>query len=88
MFIKITCKDSEKVERVNNYVSERNIYLYFVIKKSFLISAEKILMSTERKDVFCNSYIFWIFLREGITVQSFIVAGYVGQICLHNKHPE
>ena len=50
MFIKIIFEDSIKFKRIRNYVSKCNLFLYFLIQKNFLISCEKMLMSTELKE--------------------------------------
>ena len=47
--------------------------------EKLLISSEKILMLVEIKSESHDSYIFWTFFREGITVPNFIIVGYVWQ---------
>ena len=49
MFIKTIFKDSKKFKRIRNYVSKRNLYLYFLILQNLLVSGEKMLMLTELK---------------------------------------
>ena len=47
--IKTVIKDSREVRTIRNYVSKWNLYLYFLIQQSLLISSKKILVSTEIK---------------------------------------
>ena len=49
IFIRTILKYSRKVKRMRNYVSKRNLYLYFLIEQNLLISSEKMLMSAELK---------------------------------------
>ena len=46
-FTKKISKDSRKVQRIRNYVSKCNLYLYLLIEQIMLISGEKMLMSAE-----------------------------------------
>ena len=48
-FIKAILKDSRKVSRIINFLSEWNLYLYFLIYQNLLISCKKMLMSGELK---------------------------------------
>ena len=48
-FIKIIFKDPIKIKAFRNYVSKWNLYMYFLIQQTLLISSEKLLMSTEVK---------------------------------------
>ena len=47
MFIKTILKDSKKVNRIRNYLSKWNLYLYFLLLQNLLISDLKMLMSAE-----------------------------------------
>ena len=47
MFINTILKISRKFKRIRNYVSNCNLYLYFLTKSNLLIPGEKILMSAE-----------------------------------------
>ena len=49
MFIKTTTKDSRKVKKIRNYLSNSNLYVYFLMSQNLLISTEKMLMSAEFK---------------------------------------
>ena len=49
-FIKAILQDSRKVGRIRNYVSEWNLYLYFLIWQNLLISGKKMLLSAELKE--------------------------------------
>ena len=46
-FTKFFFKDSGKVQRIRNYVSKCNVYMYFLIEQIMLISGEKMLISAE-----------------------------------------
>ena len=46
-FIKKIFKETRKVKRIRNYVTECNLYLYFLMYQNLLISSEKMLMSAE-----------------------------------------
>ena len=48
-FIKTILKNSRKVRRIRSYVSEWNLYLYFLIWINLLISGKKMLMSARLK---------------------------------------
>ena len=50
MFIKTITKDSRKVKRIRNYVSESNLYVYFLMWPNLLNSGEKMLMSAGIKE--------------------------------------
>ena len=58
MFIKPIFKNSGKVKRIRNYVSNCNLYLYFLVFpvlfaiQNLLISGEEMLMSAELKGCF------------------------------------
>ena len=47
MFIKTILKDSKKANRIRNYLSKWNLYLYFLLLQNLLISDLKMLMSAE-----------------------------------------
>ena len=49
IFIKAITKDSRKVKRIRNYLSNSNLYVYFLMYQNLLISVEKILMSAKLK---------------------------------------
>ena len=49
IFIKKIFKDSRRVKKNRNYVSKRNLYLYFLIELNLLKNGEKMLMSAELK---------------------------------------
>ena len=49
MFIKTIFKKSRKIKRIRNYVSNCNLYLYFLMQQNLLISVEKMLISAEFK---------------------------------------
>ena len=55
MFFITIYKGSRKVEINRNYVSEYNLYLYFLIEQHLLVSSEKMLMSAER-----NGCVRWL----------------------------
>ena len=38
---------------------------------------QKMLMSAELNGCACDLYIFWIFFRQGVSLPSFIIVGYV-----------
>ena len=46
-FIKNFFKDSRKGKGIRNYILKCNLYLYFLIQQSLLISGKKLLMSAE-----------------------------------------
>ena len=72
---------TQKSKKENrSYVLKCNLYLYFLIKQKLLIFREKMLMSAELEGCFTWFIYFWIILRWGITVPSFISLGYVWQI--------
>ena len=50
MFIKTITKGSRKVKRIRNYLSNSNLYVYFLMQQNLLISGEKMLMSAELKE--------------------------------------
>ena len=50
MFINNIFLNSKKVKRIRNYISKRNLYLYFLIEQNFQIFGGKILMSAEFKE--------------------------------------
>ena len=58
MFIKTALKDSGKVNRIVNYLSKWNMYLYFLIWLNLLISAKKMLCRKMSRGVSCDSYNF------------------------------
>ena len=49
MFIKTIAKDSRKVKRIRIYLSNSNLYMYFMMQQNLLISSEKMLISAELK---------------------------------------
>ena len=61
-FIKTIFKDSRKVKIISNYLSECNLYLYFLILSNLLIFGEKNAGCKQNsRGVPRDSYIFWIF---------------------------
>ena len=48
-FIKTIFKDSDTVKSIRNYISKRNLLLYFLTYQNLLIFGEKMLMSAEQK---------------------------------------
>ena len=77
MFIKTIFKDSRKVKRIINYaiyicISWCSKICWFLVKECWC--------QQNSRGVSRDSYIFWIFLRQGITVPSFIIVEYVWQI--------
>ena len=72
---------TQKSKKENrSYALKCNLYLHFLIKQKLLIFREKMLMSAELEGCFTWFIYFWIILRWGITVPSFISLGYVWQI--------
>ena len=79
-FTKKIFKDSRKAKRIRNYVlksiyiciSWHNKICWFPVKKRWC----------QQKSWYVSrySYIFWIFFRQGVTMPSFIIVGYVWQI--------
>ena len=49
MFIKTITKDSRKVKRIKNYLSNSNLYMHFLMQKNLLMSGKKMLMSAKLK---------------------------------------
>ena len=80
MFIKKIFKYSKIIKRISNYIPKSNLYLYFSIKQILPISGEKCSCQQKSTGVSLDSYIFWIFFRQGLTVSSLIIAEYVRQI--------
>ena len=60
-FIKTIFKDSDTVKSIRNYISKRNLLLYFLTYQNLLIFGEKMLMSAEQKGYVTWLIYFWIF---------------------------
>ena len=77
VFIETIIQDSRKAKRIVNYVSKSNLYLHlFDVAKSADFSRKN--ADAGRTQGMCHViYIFWVFLRQGITVPSFVIVGCV-----------
>ena len=87
IFIRTTFKDSNKIKRNRNYALKCNLHMYFSIKQKLQTSGKKCRCQQNSRDVSCGLCIFWIFFRWGVSVPSFIIAGYVWQILDRRSFP-
>ena len=81
MFIIAILKDSRKVRRIRNYVSKWNLYICISwYSKICQFPIKKCWYQQNSRGLSRDSYSFWIFFRQGITVPSLIIVGYACQI--------
>ena len=75
--VKVNFKESSKVEKFRNNVLKCHLFLHFLIQQKLLISVKKCWSQQNSRGV---SHKFWVFFRQGITVQSFIIVVHAWQI--------
>ena len=88
MFIIAILKDSRKVRRIRNYVSKWNLYICISwYSKICQFPIKKCWYQQNSRGLSRDSYSFWIFFRQGITVPSLIIVGYACQILERGAPP-